>query len=474
MEPRHRIVIVGGGITGLAAAFRLQRLAAGSSTRIVLFEASERLGGKIWTEEAHGCILELGPDIFLARKPRGVGLCRELGLEDRLRPTNPAVRGSYLNRGAHLYPLPNGLSGMIPTRLAPLLRSPLLSWRGKARILGDLVRPPRKGDDDESIGAFIRRRLGREAFEALVDPLLGGIYGGGGDTLSLAATFPQLRDLERAHGSLIRGLLARKRTALPATGAAFVTLAGGMEELVRTLARRLDGVAIHRGTPVTALRPAGDGFTVETPAGSERADAVVVAAPAPVAARLTAPFAPLLNEALQGIAYGSTATLSLAYRAADVPRSLDAYGYIVPATEGRPVLACTWTSTKIPGRAPDGTALFRLYVGRAGQEAVLDADDDTLVRLAREELRATLGVTAAPLFARLHRWRGAMPQYRLGHPERLERIRRHLAGWPGLALAGAAYRGVGIPDCIHDGEQAAEQVWHALTTPSRTVNPTAS
>ena len=471
MENTHRrVVIVGGGITGLAAACRLQRLAAGAAS-LHLFEAEPRLGGKIRTERESGCTLELGPDIFLARKPRGIGLCRELGLADRIRPTNPDVRGSYIQRRGRLYPLPEGLSGMIPTRLGPLLRSPLLSLSGKLRLAADLFLPAGRGADDESIGHFITRRLGREVFDALVDPLLGGIYGGSGDQLSLEATFPQLRALERRHGSLIRGLLATQRRTPSAGGSAFVTLADGMETLITTLAKHLERATLHTGEAVTALEARPPGYVVHTPTQSLMADAVVVTTPAFAAADLLASISPPLAEALAAIAYGSTATISLGYRAADVAHPLDAYGYIIPASEGKPVLACTWTSTKIPGRAAEGTVLLRLFLGRSGREAVLSAPDETLVDHALKEVRATLGITAPPLFVRLHRWRQAMPQYRVGHPARLAHINALLASLPGLFLAGAAYRGVGIPDCIHDGEQAAEHAWRflhatALTAPS--------
>ncbi len=456
-EPIARLAVIGGGITGLAAAFRLQSLARahGAPLDVHLFESSNRLGGKISTTHIDGFTVEEGPDIFLARKPWGVNLCRALGLDDRVRPTNTERRGSLILRDGQLHPLPEGLSAMVPTRLKPFLRSPLLSPWGKIRMGADWLVPARSGDADESVASFFSRRLGREMYEKIVDPLLGGIYGGSGDVLSLKATFPHLRELERTHGSLLRGLLAgRKETAK--RGGAFVTLEGGMKELPETLARKLTDVHVHLGTPVRALSRRADGFSVVTSEARYDADAVLVTTPAFVSAALVAGFDERLARALGSIRYGSTATLSLAFRLADVPRPLDAYGYIIPRSEGRPVLACSWSSTKIPGRAPEGMALLRVFLGRADDYETLGRPDDALLALAREELRETLGITAEPLFHHLHRWERAMPLYTLGHPERLDRIAARLASHPGLFLAGAAFHGVGIPDCIRDGMTKAE------------------
>jgi oxygen-dependent protoporphyrinogen oxidase len=455
-ESPPRVVVIGGGITGLTAAYRLQSLAREhrAPLDVRLLESTDRLGGKIRTARVDDFIVEEGPDIFLARKPWGVDLCREIGLEARLRPTNPERRGSLILRDGVLYPLPEGLSAMIPTRLKPFLRSPLLSPWGKIRMGADWLLPARSGDADESVAAFFSRRLGRELYEKIVDPLLGGIYGGSGDVLSLKATFPHLRDLEREHGSLLRGLLARRKTPRK-NGGAFVTLEGGMEELTATLARKLTGVRVTTGAPVRGLLPRARGFTVVTDHDRLDADAVLLTTPAYVSGALVAPFDDALARELGSIRYGSTVTLSLAYRLADVPRPLDAYGYIVPRSEGRPVLACTWSSTKIPGRAPEGTALLRVFLGRADDYETVGRPDDALLALAREELRATLGITAEPLFHHLHRWERAMPLYTLGHPERLDRIAGRLTAHPGLFLAGAAFHGVGIPDCIRDGATRA-------------------
>ena len=458
----HHIVVVGGGITGLAAAYRLQAEAAthGHPIAITLLEQAGRLGGKICTEHREGFVVELGPDIFLARKPRGIGLCRELGLGTHIQETNPTRRGSYIQKGGTLHRLPEGLSGLVPTRLGPMIRSPILTARGKLRLALDWFRPPRRDDADESVGAFITRRLGREAYTHLVEPLLGGIYGGDGYKLSLSATFPQLRTAEREHGSLLRGLLKARTTTMPSTApaSAFVTLQGGMEALITRLEAQLHQVDIRCQQPVHAIARVGERYAVhraeEPPLP---ADAVLVTTPAHGAADLLAALDAELAEALRGIPHGSTMILSMAFHAGDVPRPLDAYGYIIPRIEGKPVLACTWSSTKIPGRAPEGMVLLRLFLGRTDTDAVFQQDDEAVVTLAQQEVAQTLGITAEPLFWRLHRWRQAMPQYVMGHLERVARIEKRLGGYPGLFLAGAAYRGVGIPDCIEDGERAARQ-----------------
>ena len=470
VDARSQVVVVGGGIAGLAAAHRLTRLSPRVS--VTLVEGSERLGGKIVTERVDGFVIEGGPDSFLSAKPRGVGLCRELGLEETLQGTTPRRRRAFVLRGSRLHDLPEGLTGLVPTRLGPMLRSPLVSPLGKARMALDYALPPRRGDDDEALGAFVRRRLGREVYDRLVEPLMAGIYAGDGERLSLAATFPQLRRGEREHGGLIRGVLAAKRAATTAGSAppgrpGFLTPRGGLGELVDGLVARLrtGGVRILLGAPVASVgltRPGGnDRFTVELADGRAlAADAVVVAAPAFAAAGMLAALdAPLAAE-LAAIPHASSAIVSLAFPREDIPHPLDGYGYVIPRVEGRPALACTWTSSKWGHRAPEGQVLMRVFLGRFGREEALGGTDDDLVTLARDELRNVLGIEAAPLLCRVHRWRYGMPQYVLGHPARLAAIERRLKALPGLALAGNAYRGVGIPDCIASGEAAAE-VAHA-------------
>ncbi len=473
----YSLAVIGGGIAGLAAAYEALRIAKkgrgqhtksgqngeDASPHIALFEAEPRLGGKITTLRREGFVVEGGPDTFLATKPWAVELCRELGIADRLRGTNPHRKATYVLHRGRLEPLPDGLTMMIPTRFAPMLRTRLLTWPQKARMGLDFFLPPRRDDGDESLGAFVTRRLGRGAYEGLIEPLLSGIYAGDGDQLSLPATFPYLRDLEQKYGGLIKGALAMRRKMgkrAPGTRSAFLTPETGLAEIVEALeaALRAGGVALHTATPVQALIPTADGFRLTTPRGEYHAQKVVVATPAYAAARLVEPFAPDAAAALRGIPYATTATVSLAYRETDLPRPLDGYGYVIPRREGREALACTWTSTKFPHRAPKGYALLRVFVGRAGQEAAIAWEPAALEAIARRELAQTLGITAELLFAEVFIWPQAMPQYTLGHLARVQAAEAALSPWPNLALAGNAYRGIGIPDCIRSGREAIRKL----------------
>ncbi len=467
-QTRH-IAIIGGGIAGLAAAWRLHQTAPGLA--ITLIEGDSRLGGKIVTERVNGFVIEGGPDTFLSYKPRGLGLCKELGLQDRLHGTNERIRRTYVMRGGRLYELPEGLTGLIPSRFGPMIKTGLISPLGKLRMGLDYVIPPRSPDGDESLADFVERRLGRELYERMIEPLMSGIYAGDGEQLSLAATFPQLRDIELKYGSLVKGMLAAKRKTAPRpngnprahdTGrkwAAFLTPTTGLAEIVEALETRLSGVDIRLGTRVVSL---GDSlnstYTLSLDSGeSLQADAVILATPAYVTADLVSDLDPEMAEALHAIPYTSTATVSVAYPLGDIPRPLDGYGYIIPSAEGRDVLACTWTSTKFPHRAPEGFGLIRAFIGRAGQESVLEKPDAALLELVHDEMRAVLGITTQPLLHRVFRWPKAMPQYTLGHLGRLGVIERRLTQHPGLYVAGNGYRGIGIPDCIASGEAAAIQ-----------------
>jgi len=408
-----------------------------------------------------GFVIEGGPDTFLATKPWGAALCRELGLGDRLHGTNPRQKSTYVLHRSRLQPLPDGLAMMIPSDIPSILRSRLLSWPGKVRMGLDFLLPPRASDGDESLGAFISRRLGRKAYENLIEPLMSGIYAGDGDQLSLASTFPYLRDLERSHGSLARGALAmrRKIPAAPGSRSAFLTPTTGLAEIVERLVQVLAAqqVTLRLNTSVSLITRRSSLYHLTLDTGETlTADAVIIAAPAFAAAKIVSTLDPGLAADLSAIPYTSTATVSLAYRRSDLPRPLDGYGYVIPRREGRRALACTWTSTKFPHRAPDGHALIRVFVGRAGQTIPWNESD--LLALAREELQQTLDITAKPILSRVFLWEKAMPQYNLGHPELLRRIEAALERHPGLALAGNSYRGIGIPDCIHSGELAVEKI----------------
>ncbi len=465
-----KVVIVGGGIAGLAAAYYSLKAAEaqGRPVNVTLLESGPRWGGKIATDRVDGFVVEGGPDTFLATKPWAVALCQELGLGERLHGTNPQQRNTYILHRQRLLPLPDGLAMMIPTNFGSMARTRLLSWPQKARMGLDFVLPPRPLNGDETLGGFVSRRLGRAAYENLIEPLMSGIYAGDGDQLSLSSTFPYLRDMELKHGGLVRGALvmkaqaAKKGKSTQGSRSAFLTPTTGLVEIVDALVAALDqqGAGLRLNAPVASVDrdPAG-GYQVRLGDGSYLpAEAIILAAPAYASAALLAGLDPALAAELQAIPYVSTATVSLAYCQADLPRPLDGYGYVIPRREGRRALACTWTSTKFPHRAPQGYALLRVFVGRAGQEAQVPWDEAGLAELALEELRLTLGITAAPALQRVFRWERAMPQYNLGHPQRLQAIEAAVARYPGLALAGNGYHGIGIPDCIHSGQQAAERV----------------
>lgn len=451
-----KVVVVGGGIAGLAAARRLEILLP--EAELVLLERTERLGGKILTERVDGFVVEGGADSFLSRKERGVELCEELGLADELVGRRPENTRTFVRSGGELHPLPEGLTGMIPTNLEALAESTLLSAEGKRRLAEEPTISAAPPGEDESIASFVSRRLGREAYLRLVEPLMTGIYGGDGEQLSLEATFPQLRALELEHGSVLRGLQAQ----LPVGDRPpFLSFRDGMGRLVDRLVETLRRTRVLGRFIVDRIAVRDGGYAVVLRGGGELdADGVVLACPAYAVAKFFSRLDPELAETHGEIPYASSAIVTLGYLKSEIPE-LDGYGYVVPAVEGSHVLACSWSSSKWEGRVPHGYALLRIYAGRFGRHDVTRMDKEDLVTLALGELRV-LGIDAEPHVIRIHRWRYGMPQYVLGHPERLERIDAHLAEYPGLALAGAAYRGVGIPDCISSGEEAAESVARAL------------
>jgi oxygen-dependent protoporphyrinogen oxidase len=459
-----KLVIVGGGITGLSAAYRAVEVARerGIALGLTLIEARERLGGSIASERTDGFLVEAGPDSFLSEKPWALALCRRLGIEDRLVRTDDRFRKVFVWYHGRLHPLPDGFQLLAPTALRPFATSSLFSLPGKLRMALDLVLP-RGGGDDESLGAFVRRRLGAEALERVAQPLVAGIYTADPDDLSLMATMPRFLELERRDRSVILGLRrALRRAPLPGTSGArwslFVTFAGGMEELVTTLTARLPAGAVVLKQRVSALERVGERWRVMTAeGGSFEADRVIVATEAHATARLTRYVDPALATLLEEIPYASAATVSLGYRRGDIPHALDGFGFVVPRTEGKALLAGTFSSVKYPHRAPEGHVLIRGFLGGMLNAGTLAEADDALVARARAELGEALGIRAAPVLTRLHRWPASMPQYRVGHLARVETVERASSALPGLSLAGAAYRGVGIADCVRSGEAAAER-----------------
>lgn len=459
MSTPLRVAVIGGGISGLAAAHRLVELAGAAARPLTLrlFEAGDRLGGVIRSERTDGCVIEAGPDSFLSEKPAALRLCERLGLTGALVGTREEFRRTYVVRAGRLHALPDGFLLMAPTRLWPLVTTPLFSWPGKLRMALDLVLPRGSGGD-ESLAAFVRRRLGREALERVAQPLVGGIYTADPEQLSLAATMPRFLEMERTSRSIIvamwrqQRLAAQRATGSGARWSLFLSFTDGLQMLVDALAARLPDSAVQLRRPAVALvrRPDGgwavDGFDC---------DAVIVATPAHAAAALLRPLDAALAAELDAIPYASSATVTFAWPREAVPHPLDGFGFVVPHIERRALLAGTFSSLKYPGRAPAELLLVRAFVGGALRPDLVELDDQALTDAVRAELTALLGVRAAPRLTRIARWRRAMPQYHVGHTERVARIRTAAAAL-GVALAGNAYEGVGIPDCIRSGEAAAE------------------
>jgi len=472
------VVVVGGGVTGLAAAHRLvsRSFAYRRPIEVVVLEAKERIGGAVWTDRVDGFTIEGGADSFITDKPWALDLCRELGLGDQLIGTDDRHRRSFVVRGSKLLPVPDGFALMAPNRLVPLLSSPILSIRGKLRMLLDLVLPRKRDESDESLASFVRRRLGREALDRLVQPLVGGIYTADPSELSLKATLPRFPAMEREHGSLILAAIrqARKsrsadRSASGARYGLFASLADGMDALPRALAAALPPRMIRTGTAVRRISRADPGkpWRVELLDGPAiEANGVVLTTEAHASARLIDGVDPELALQLRSIPYASSAIVTVAYRRDQVVHPLDGFGAVVPSIEGRSILAISFLSVKFPSRAPADTVLLRVFVGGATQPALFDLDDDDLKVLVRGELASLLGARGEPLVIQVARHGRAMPQYTLGHLDRVAAIRQRALKHSRLILAGNAFGGVGIPDCVRSGQEAASELLLALADPA--------
>lgn len=469
VNPRlPHIVVVGGGIAGLAAAHRLQELSLAREIplRFTVLEASGRVGGTLGTEQRDGFLLELGPDSFISEKPWALALCRRIGLEPELIGTRDEHRATFVVHNGKLELLPEGFMLLAPTKFGPLLRSRLFSWPGKLRMALDLVLPRGPQQDDESLGSFVRRRFGHEVLERVAQPLIGGIYTADPDSLSLAATMPRFLQMEREHRSVIAAMWKASRNrpqeAKSASGARwslFVSLRDGMRTLVDTLLARLSLGQICLHCAVSQLERADGQWQVTGPDGTTlAADGVILATPTFQTAPLVRGFDPQLAEHLDTIQYSSAATVNLAFRREQIPHPLNGFGFVVPDVEHRKIIACSFSSVKYAGRAPEGYALVRAFVGGSLQAELFKLDDAAMEQAVRQELATFLGIHAVPLFVHIARYPQSMPQYRVGHLRLVETIEKQVAQHSGLALAGNAYRGVGIADCVRGGETAAESV----------------
>lgn len=462
-----RVAIIGGGISGLSAAFHLHKArAAGAELSYTVFESDRRWGGSLRSDRVEGCLVEAGPDSFLTEKPWALALSKELGLGDQVIGSNDSERKTYIVVKNRLVAMPDGLMLMVPTKLVPTARSPLFSWGTKLRMAREFLHPPRPADHDETVAELVERHFGAEVVERLADPLLAGVYGGDANMLSARAVLPRFVEMEEKFGSLSRAMLAARGTSGAEAGRPrrpiFSSLKDGMQALVDALTACLDPPSLRLGSAVRGIYPQNDLWRVAIEMGSSEAfDAVIVATPANVAGAILEGVDRELADDLLKVTYSSSVTVTLGYYADQLRGLPSGFGFLVPRSEGRRMLACTFLHNKFPHRAPPGKGVLRCFLGGARDEAVLNLSDDEIVHTVRSELREIAKLDVRPMFERIYRWRGAMAQYEPGHIQRVRRIQRQVKQLGGLELAGNAYHGVGVPDCIREGINAANAVAQA-------------
>ncbi len=460
---QRRLAVIGGGISGLAAAYKLHCETADMQPppEIVLFEGSPRVGGCISTYSLDDTILELGPDSFITEKPAGLELCRKLGIEDRLVETDKAHRRTFIAHNGQLHPLPEGFLMMAPTQIFPMLNSRLFSWEAKMRMLKEPFVPAAPQGSDESLSQFVERRLGKEVLDRVVQPLVGGIYTANPDRLSMKAALPRMVQLEQKYGSLVKGLVAtgKARNESGARYGMFVTFDEGISVLVNAIVAKLPAETVRTHAIVSKVRRKDDSWELEFFDGKKLGvDGVVIATSSFHAADMLSELDSDLSQALASIEYASSAVLNLIYRRSDIPHLLDGFGFVVPRTERRTILACSFTSVKWPGRTPPEKALLRVFVGGALQPDIFDLADEHIECLMWEDLKTYLGIQHLPLLSVISRFPRGMPQYNVGHTDTVSKIDDCVGKYLGLELAGNAYSGVGIPDCIASGEKAASAI----------------
>ena len=464
MSTEKTIAIIGGGISGLSAAYALQKeiQERRGAITFLLIEKENRLGGNILTEKQNGFIIEGGPDCFLSEKPETIALCRKLGIQDQLMKTNENVRRIFIFSKGTLRELPEGFMLLAPTNFSSFIKNPLISPPGKLRMAMDLIIPAKKSVEEESLAQFVIRRLGKEVLEKIAEPLVAGIHASDPETMSLKSTFPRLIELEREYRSLIIGMVKRKKMFKEKKSAnnytMFMSLKGGLATLPKTLTALLNPKELLTGNQVIRIEKDYDssGYLLRLTNGNLlKVRSVVFATPAFVTADLLKEIAPSLSLKLSSIQYVSTATVSLAYERKDVFYPMNGFGFVIPRAENRKIMASTWTSVKFAHRAPDDKLLIRCFVGGIKNEHLTRLSETELIMIVREELRDIMGINAEPLFAKVFRWERSMPQYTIGHETKMKRIEERLSLNPGIFLAGNAYHGIGISDCIKSGEKAA-------------------
>ncbi len=476
-----RIAVIGGGVSGLAAAHRLLELKP--NAKVILLEARERLGGVLCSEHRDGFLLEHGADNFITTPPWGVEFCQRLGIEQDLIETNSKHRRAFVVRKGKLRVIPAGFVVMAPSRIWPIVSTSILSLRGKLRMSCELLIPRHEADENESLANFVRRRFGKEVYERLVQPLIAGIYTGDPERLSLDATMPRFLQMERDHGSLIRAMWkqrqAQRTYPQQSSGARysqFVAPRHGMSSFVQAIIERLGDTKVLLESPVQRIIPLRQGWQLTI--GSKNCqtldvDGLILAMPAHQNSTLLQSVDTLLANEFGKIRYGSCALVSLGFRREQIGHALDGFGFVVPAIEGRRILSASFSSIKYLGRAPKGHVLLRAFVGGASQSELVDWDDQRLEKMVQEELSDLLAIRGKPILCHIVRQRQAMPQYYVGHEQIVRRIQERVATLPNLALAGNALHGIGIPNCIHSGEQAAESLLTKLaSTHHQKVNST--
>lgn len=475
-ESRRRIAVLGGGVSGLTAAYTLARARrAGAPVEEFLIEAKNGLGGVIRTEIVDGFVIEAGPDSFLTEKLEAAALCRELGMGDSLLGSNDGERRTYILHRGKIAPLPDGLMLLVPTRIWPMIISSLLPIGAKLSMASEwFMSPPVTPLADESVAKFVRRHFGADLLQNIADPLLAGVYGGDSASLSARSVLSRFWQMEQKYGSLIRGVLKARRhrrkearknsqgTAAPMPPL-FTTLKGGLGQLTEALAKNLESARIFSGRRIESVEVAQadskDVFLIRCDRGvSFQADGLIFAVPAFECSRLLAGLDAALAESLATIDYSSAMTVALAYNAETAAKLPPGFGFLVPQKEGRRLLACTFVHAKFSHRVPAGHALLRCFLGGSRDPGVLELTDEAVIKLVREELESILKLSATPLFHRVHRWPRAMAQYHVGHEETVTRIQTRLLNHPTLALAGNAYSGIGISDCVRTGREAADRV----------------
>ena len=458
-----RIAIIGGGISGLSAAYTIEeKRQSGMPVEYVLFESSPRLGGVLVTDRVDGCLVEAGPDSFLTEKPWASDLCREIGLGNQLIGSNDSERKTYIVARGRLVVMPDGLMFMVPTKIMPTVFSPLFSLRTKMRMAAEWFHPPHKASEDETVAEMVERHYGSEMVDLLADPLLSGVYGGEASQLSVRAVLPRFADMESKHGSLGRAMLAarRKMGAAPNVPARplFTSLKDGMQQMTDALVARLDANALKTSSPVQSVIPQHNGWTIYAGCKTDQFDAVIIATPTHAASAVLQAADENLSRELGEINYSSSVTVTLGYDE-KVRRSLPpGFGFLVPRSEGHRMLAATFVHNKFPHRAPENRAIVRCFLGGARDEQILQASEEEILEIVRRELRQIISLNAEPLFARVYKWQSAMAQYSVGHLERLQRVEALRQKLPSLALAGNGYSGIGVPDCVRSGAEAASKL----------------